>query len=142
MKEYARAADDAQHTLRLMDFTTPNAPDPGWAMMHEQYRPFVMFHRIQASALVDLERAEPNDAVAVIDAGLDDLARIFQDHDAEEQIDDDVFIVKLREMRQAIVDHYELGPTLVERLAEAIAAEQYELAARIRDQIDGGSGEG
>lgn len=136
LREYDHAVSDAEHTLRLMDFTTPNAPDPQWALLHEQYRPFVLFHRIQASALRELESSEPGKAVEQIDQGLELLEKVFLDHDADEQFEGDMFVVKLREMRQAVVEHYELGPTLAEQLADAIAAEQYERAAQLRDQMD------
>lgn len=136
LKEYDRAVADADHTLRLMDFSSANAPDPQWAMLHEQYRPFVMFHRIQAGALAELESTEPRAAVGLIDSGLEELEKIFVEHDAEDRFDDDLFVNKLREMRTSVVEHYELGPTLAEQLAEAIASEQYELAAQIRDQLD------
>lgn len=136
LKEYGKAVADAEHTLRLMDFSSANAPDAEWALMHEQYRPFVLFHRIQASALEQLEDSDAEQAVEIIDAGLQELSDVFSEHDVEDRYDDDAFVIKLREMRQAIVDHYELGPTLAEQLAEAIAAEQYELAAELRDQME------
>ena len=45
------------------------------------------------------------------------------------------FMIKLGEMREAIAQHYELTPSLAEQLAQAIATEQYELAAKIRDRM-------
>ena len=141
LKRYNEAAQDAQHTLKLMDFSSAYAPDPDWALLHEQYRPFVMFHRIQALALIELERTDPEAGVEVIDKGLAELAEVFEKHDATEHFEEDVFVVKLREMRDSIVEHYEVGPSLAEQLAEAIAAEQYELAAELRDRIDHRHGE-
>jgi protein-arginine kinase activator protein McsA len=38
-------------------------------------------------------------------------------------------------MKESLREHYHLGRTLQERLADAIAAEQYELAAQLRDEI-------
>lgn len=135
LNEYQLAASDAEHSLRLMDFSSANAEDREWALMHEQYRPFVMFHEVQASALTKLQADEPAAAVAVIDGGLDSLAAVFARHNAEEHFDEDVFVVKLREMRDSIKSHFELGPSLAEQLAEAVAAEQYELAAKLRDRL-------
>ena len=134
LHEYGRAADDAEHTLKLMDFTSANAPAEEWALMHEQYRPFVMFHRIQATALVQLERENPEAAVQAIDCGLEQLESVLADLDAAEA-EDGSFIEKLQEMRVSISTHYELGPSLAEQLSRAIAAEQYERAAELRDRI-------
>jgi hypothetical protein len=135
LNEYSRAAADAEHSLRLMDFSSANASDREWALMHEQYRPFVMFHQVQASALTKLQLDEPAAAVKEIDAGLDSLAALFAQHGAEEHFDEDVFVVKLREMQASIKSHFHLGPTLAEQLAEAVALEQYELAAKLRDRL-------
>ncbi len=135
LKKYAEAIEDAQHTLSLMDFSTFHAPDPEWSMLHEQYRPFVMFHKIQASALLDLEGNDPHAATETIDKGLQLLAEVFEKHDATEHFEEDGFVLKLREMRESIIEHYELGPSLAEQLAEAITAEQYELAAELRDRM-------
>jgi len=136
LKRYREAAQDAQHTLSLMDFSSAYSPDPEWSLLHEQYRPFVIFHKIQALALIELEETNPEDAIQVIDQGLRDLAAVFEKHDASEHFEEDTFVMKLREMRESVKEHYELGPTLTEQLAEAIAAEQYELAAELRDRID------
>lgn len=135
LQEYARAAADAEHTLRLMDFSSANAEDRQWALMHEQYRPFVMFHHVQASALVHLGADDPAAAVDAIARGLADMATLFEQHGASEQFDDDLFVGKLREMQESVKSHFKLGPSLAEQLAEAVAAEQYELAAQLRDQL-------
>lgn len=135
LNEYQRAADDAEHSLRLMDFSSANAADREWALMHEQYRPFVLFHQVQATALTKLQSDEPQGAVQVIDAGLQSLSALFQQHGAEEHFDEDVFVVKLREMQASIKSQFHLGPSLAEQLATAIASEQYELAAKLRDRL-------
>jgi len=135
LNDYAKAAADAEHSLRLMDFSSANATDREWAVMHEQYRPFVMFHQVQAVALTKLQSDEPETAVKVIEAGLESLSSLFAQHGAEEAFDDDVFVVKLREMEASIKSHFHLGPSLAEQLAEAVAAEQYELAAKLRDRL-------
>jgi len=135
LKAFAEAARDASHTLAMMDFCAAHVPEPEWVLAHEQYRPFVMFHKIQATAMLHLEKTEPQEAIEVLDKGLDDLAKVFEKHDATEHFEEDVFVLKLREMRESVVEHYDLEPTLAEQLAEAVSAEQYELAAKLRDRI-------
>ncbi|MFM8410303.1 MAG: aminotransferase class I/II-fold pyridoxal phosphate-dependent enzyme, partial [Alphaproteobacteria bacterium] len=55
LREYRRAAQDADHSLAFMDFVHQHSPDEEWTLSHEQYRPFVLFHRVQAGALAALE---------------------------------------------------------------------------------------
>jgi hypothetical protein len=145
LKKYSAAMRDAEHTLALMDFTSANTPDPEWAQLHEQYRPFVLFHKIQAEALVGLQRSAPHAAIQTLDRGLAEVERLFEGRGAGEYFEEDPFVLKLREMREAVFEHYRVEPTLedptpfqlslAEQLADAIAKEQYELAAKIRDRI-------
>jgi len=135
LKEYDQAATDADHSLNLMDFSTAHSPDESWSLMHEQYRPFVMFHRVQARALSRLDETDPRKAVAMIDEGLEELREVFVEHEADDEFEESELIIKLREMRSSLLEHYDVQPSLSEQLAEAIAKEQYELAAKIRDRI-------
>ncbi|MBN1852059.1 MAG: UvrB/UvrC motif-containing protein [Pirellulales bacterium] len=135
VRDFQKAVADANHTLALMDLISAYASDEEWAMMHEQYRPFVLFHRTQAAALLELERSNPEQAIQVIDDGLGTILETFSEHDAEDTFDDDELVQRLRDMRQALQSHFEIGPSLSEQLADAIASEQYELAAQLRDQI-------
>jgi hypothetical protein len=135
LRAFGRAIADADHTLALMDFSSSHAADPEWAEMHEQYRPFVLFHRAQATALVELERNQPAAAVAAIDEAVEKIRDVFAAHDAEEEFEDSQLALKLQELKQAITEHFELRPSLAQQLADAIASEQYELAARLRDKL-------
>jgi hypothetical protein len=146
LREFERAVEDADHTLALMDFSSIHAPDVEWAAMHEQYRPFVLFHRTQAAALAALEKSGPDVAVADIDAGIQAIRVALEsgiemelgldlDAELEEESEEDELIVKLAEMKSAIAEQYHVQPTLREQLAAAIAAEQYERAAQLRDQL-------
>jgi protein-arginine kinase activator protein McsA len=43
--------------------------------------------------------------------------------------------MRLVEMRESMRVEYEVGQTLQEKLADAVAREEYELAAQLRDQL-------
>lgn len=135
LREFAKARRDADHTLALMDFSTAHAPNQDWLVSHEQYRPFVLFHRAQAAALAVLEDSGAEGAVDEIDRGIDRFESLYREHDAIEHFDEDELVVRLRELKESIRNHYDLGPTLAEKLAQAVASEQYEQAAKLRDEI-------
>ncbi len=132
---YHRAVMDADHTLRLMDLSEQMSPDEEWAGSHEQYRPFVLFHRTQAHALGQLEEDTAEEAVQAINAGLDTMREFFLKHEAEEHFETDELVVRLVELRESLRNEYEVGQTLREQLAEAVEHEQYELAAQLRDEL-------
>jgi hypothetical protein len=135
LRQFARAVADADHTLALMDFCLEHSPDEEWTMTHEQYRPFVLFHRIQAAALEQLEQHAAEAAVRTLNDGLEQLRELFIEHDAEELFDDNELVERLVELRESLRDQYRVGRTLEEQLQEAVAREQYELAAKIRDEM-------
>ncbi len=136
LRRFADAVRDADHTLAFMDFCRKHSPDDQWTLSHEQYRPFVLFHRTQAAALAELEDGSgPESAVQAINDGLDRIRRVFEDYEAEEHFEEDDLVERLIELRESLRDHYNVGRTLQERLSEAIASEQYELAATLRDEL-------
>ncbi len=135
LREFRRAARDADHTLAFMDFVRDHSPDDEWTVSHEQYRPFVLFHRTQASTLATLEEKSPEEALQELNRGLDRFRELFDSYEAEEQFEEDELVQRLYELRDALRQQYDLKPSLSEQLAEAVASEQYELAARLRDEL-------
>ena len=132
---YHRAVMDADHTLRLMDLTEKMSPDEEGTGSHEQYRPFVLFHRSLADALGHVEEDTAEGAVQAINSGLDTMRAFFEKHEAEEHFDQDELVVRLVELRESLRSEYAVGQTLKEQLAEAVEHEQYELAAQLRDEL-------
>ena len=103
-------------------------------MSHEQYRPFVLFHRTQAAALAALSDSDATLAISEINAGLKLMRSVFEEHEAEEEFDEDEMVLQLIKLRDSLKEDY-VGPTLQERLAQAVQTEQYELAAKLRDEL-------
>jgi hypothetical protein len=135
LQRYRRAVEDADHTLALMDVCRDHSPDEEWTISHEQYRPFVLFHRTQAAALAALEEDGAEKAVAQIDEGLRQIREVFADNDAEDQFDEDEMVERLNELKDSLRKEYDAHDSLRERLAQAVASEEYELAAQLRDEI-------
>lgn len=135
LRDFRRAVRDADHSLAFMDFVRQHSPSEEWTMSHEQYRPFILFHRTQAASLAELEDSTPEAAIEQINLGLNRIREFYVDVDAEERYDDDELVERLNQLRESLRDHYHIGRTLREQLDDAVASEQYELAARLRDEI-------
>lgn len=135
LREFENAVADADHTLALMDFCREYSPDDQWTLSHEQYRPFVLFHRTQAAALAALGENGAEVAVEKLNQGLDQIRKVFADYEAEEEYDEDELVTRLIELRESLRQHFGVGQTLQEQLEDAVASEKYELAAEIRDQL-------
>jgi hypothetical protein len=135
LREFRRAVTDAEHTLSLMDFVVNWSSDQEYTVSHEQYRPFVLFHRVQAGALAALQETSPEAAIEEINTGLDQLRELYVKLEAEEQFEQDELVNQLVQMKESLREEYKVGKTLGEQLADAVSAEEYERAAKIRDEI-------
>jgi hypothetical protein len=135
LRNYARAVADADHTLALMDFVKGHSPSDDYLQAHEQYRGFVIFQRTQAAAALQVERSCPGDAVDEIRAGLEKLRGFFAAFDMEEEMEEDGMVQHLRKVEQSLREEYKIEATLHEQLEQAIADEDYEKAARLRDAL-------
>lgn len=136
LRKFERAVQDADHTLAMMDFASRHSPSAEWTLSHEQYRPLVLFHRTQAAALAELDQAGPEAAIEAIADGLARLrAALAAETEDEPPEENHPLVEHLLELQEWIRGYFEVGKTLAEQLADAVAAEQYELAARLRDEI-------
>lgn len=136
LKEYRRAIADADHNLAFMDFVKEHSPSEQFTLAHEQYRCFVMYHRTQAAVHLALEEEQPEKALNVVGDAIEYIERFFDEHGLKEHLDEDLFVRQLRELDQQVRRRYGVKTTLRERLEEAIANEQYELAAQLRDKLE------
>lgn len=135
LQYFDRAVEDAEHTLALMDFCRDHSPDEQWTLRHEQHRAFVLFHKTQAAALAAIEQEAATEAIQYVDEGLELIRESFVDMGWDDQFESDELVQRLLQLKESLSDEYSVGKTLRERLAEAVATEQYELAARLRDEL-------
>ena len=138
LRRYDKAIQDADHTLALMDFIQRHGNAEEFIASHEQLRGPVLFHRTQAATILALERRRYEDAIDALRAGIDRLIdhqnSWWDQHDAEES-PNPALIDHLRNFEQEIRSNYRVEKTLREQLDEAVAREDYEQAARLRDKI-------
>lgn len=138
LQRYDRALLDADHTLALLDFVRRHGKNQEYITTLEGFRGLVLFHRTQAAAGIALERRKPEEAIDVVREGIERVAShhrtwFAEDEDAESS--DSALIEQLRALETEIRANFEVDKTLHEQLDEAVAREDYECAARLRDQI-------
>lgn len=135
LRSFALAVSDADHTLAFMDFVRDHSPNEEYTQAHEQYRGFVLFQRTQAAAALAIEHDSPEEAVDAIADGLQRLREFFAAHGFEEQMEEHAMVQQLRQMEQTLRETHNIEATLREQLDRAVANEEYETAARIRDVL-------
>ncbi len=138
LQRFDRMLADAEHTLALMDLVRRHAPDPEYVASHERFRGGVLFHRTQAAAALSLERRKPDEAIDVVREGVERLRshqQMWMEQNEEIETPDEALIEQLRLLEGEIRKSFAVEKTLREQLDEAVASEDYEKAARLRDQI-------
>jgi hypothetical protein len=135
LRQYDNAMRDADHTLGFMDFVKRHAPSEDYLHAHEQYRGFVLFQRTQAAAALEVEKNAPEKAIDEIRAGLEHIRAFYASYEREEEMEQDGMVQHLRKIETTLREQYQIKATLEEQLQQAIAEEDYERAARLRDAM-------
>lgn len=135
LHQFDRALVDSDHTLAFMDFLKEHSPSDEFTMAHERYRGFVLFHRTQAAAAKHLEAEDPEQAIDELRSGQRRILEFFAEHGLEENADEDAMLRQLRDSEKSLRQNHAIEVTLAEQLDQAVDAEDYELAARLRDQL-------
>lgn len=135
LRKYERAVADADHTLAFMSFVRDHSPNEEYTQAHEQYRGFVLYQRTQAAAALGIEQDNAEAAIDAISEGLKQLDDFFAAHDLEEQMEENGMVQQLRQMEKSLRQVHGIDATLREQLDRAVANEEYEAAARIRDAL-------
>lgn len=138
LRRYDKAIQDADHTLALMDFIRRHGTDDDYVASHEQFRGPVLFHRTQAATALALERRRPEEAIDALRDGVERLGshqRTWWEEHEPSDSPNPALIESLRSIEEEIRKNFAVEKTLREQLDEAVAREDYEQAARLRDEI-------
>ena len=135
--DYARAKEDAERNLALFDFVSKYGADEDDRLAMEQYRPFVVGHRVRAGALLNLERDDFDCALREIEEGIEEIQVFFRDFGRPDLLGESEEIRFLSEWAEEIRKDRPRSPVqnLAEQLREAVATENFERAAELRDRI-------
>ncbi len=137
LEDYDRARLDAERNLGLFDFVKAYAADDEEKLAFEQYRPFVIGHRVRASALLKLESSDYDGALIDIEEGIEEIRSLYAEFDRPDLVDESEEIEFLKEWASEIRQDRPrtLSQDLHDQLKEAVALEDFEKAAEIRDRI-------
>jgi tetratricopeptide (TPR) repeat protein len=136
-RDFDRAAADAEHNLQILDLLKSHAVHPEDWIRSEQYRAFIMSHRTRARALASLDRGRYQEALNRLDEGINDIKEVFDGWGRGDLIENSSEIAALEHLRNEILDRKPITrrERLERELREAVEREEYETAARLRDQL-------
>ncbi len=137
IERYDLVARDTARNLRLFSFVANHAARQRDRMEFEQYRPYVELMHTRAKATQALRQEDYPTALAYIDEGIEAIRRFLAEYQQEEREAECSELRFLRQWRREVDGERPIGPLerLEQQLQVSVTLEDYEEAARIRDQI-------
>lgn len=137
LQDYTSAARDARRNLEVFAFIRRYAEREEDAMKVDQFRGFVIYHRVKAEVLGCLEKKEYDFALSYIDHAERELMDFYTGYGKGDEFEEGDEYKQLEMWRDQIerlrpLSHLEI---LQNELTEAVAREEYERAAEIRNEI-------
>jgi hypothetical protein len=137
LEEFPGVVRDTARNLRVLDLCGKYALNQEDRLVLEQYRPYIVMMNVRAKASILFNQKKYTEALEIVQEGLDAIKEFFAKFDQAEAFarSNEVKILKkfARDIRKKLpIDPIE---KLKSALQKAVAHEQYEDAARLRDEI-------
>ena len=137
IEDFDAVVRDTSHNLRLFDLLRDYGGTPAERESMEGQRPYITMMRARALASLALRNDEPKAAMLAIDEGLEALRSHYESAGEPKLFDNSREADALRSMRDALTPKLPVSQKseLKKRLDDALRAENYELAAILRDEL-------
>ena len=135
--DYDGVVRDTTRNMRVIDLCEQFAEEDDDREMLIQFRPFIAMMRTRALASQMLGMDAPAAALVLIDVGINEVREIYDEAGRLEAFEDSHEAQLLRGMRAELAKKLPASQKseLKRRLEEALKAENYELAAILRDEL-------
>ncbi len=138
LKEYVHVQRDTNRNLEVMDLVKRYASNRNDINLLEQYRPYLIMMFTRATANIHLTEKNYNQALADILEGIQKIEDFFFEYDQGQQLEYSPELKFLRVWLREVEAERPLTLTeqLEKEMERAIAYEEYEQAALIRDKLN------
>ncbi len=139
LSDYEGVIRDTNRNIRVFDLIHEYAEDENDRMSLEQFRPYVLMMRARALACIALEDKKYNQAMELIEAGVEEIKDFFYQIGHEDLMGECRELQFLEEWAERIETNKPLSTAdkLRRELSHAVEQEDYERAAKLRDQLRG-----
>lgn len=137
LEEYTEVVRDAAHNLAIFDLCRDHAMEPTDRECLESFRPYVLMMKSRAQALDALSQSEYVSALAHVNRGLLQLTAHFEGRGEPEAVETNEEVRMLKAVSAEVLQQMPQDSLVVTRkaLRAAIEQEQFEDAARLRDEL-------
>lgn len=138
LRDLDRVVEDTAHNLDLIDLVDRHTDDDELAWQFMQFYPYVRMMNARARAEAFAERSLFDDAIQGVESGIADIREFWGAHDENGA---DAHSREIDMLNELLQDYLKKKPksqddVLREELARAIASENYERAALLRDALN------
>ena len=137
LEDFAGVETDCERNLKVFEFVARHAPteEAAWSLL--QFIPQLLMMRTRARGTAALKQDRFDDALLLIGDGIAELERFYTENERPQMTEGSPELASLREWLSQISVRRPISEVerLERDLAEAIRSEDYERAARVRDQI-------
>lgn len=137
LEDYEGVVRDTTRNLRVLDLCAKHAEQEDDRAALEPFRAYITMMRARALASQALKDNEPKAALHAIDEGIDALKQHFMNTGQDGAFESSGEVQMLKGMRDSLIPKLPISPKaeLKRRLEAAVKAENYELAAMLRDEL-------
>lgn len=135
--EYRAVVRDTSRNLRVMDFCRRYAREETDRYSLEEFRPYLLMMRARAGGHQAMNDDQPREALETVQRAISEIEALYEAFGDARLVEHSSEINVLRAMEKDLLS--QVPPDPVEKLrrdlAEAVEAEHYEQAARLRDEL-------
>lgn len=137
LEDFAAAIRDTERNLMVFDFVANHAESEDLAWSLRQFEPQLLMVHTRASASQALKSGDHQLAIEKAGAGLEHLQKFFREAGQSEAAERSPEVLSLEAWLQELSAERPLSPRekIELKLKEAIQIENYELAAKLRDDL-------
>lgn len=138
LEEYEGVVRDTSRNLRVFDFLKEYAGEESDQYALEQYRPYVLMMNCRARSHLSLRQNNPAEAIETVEAAIRKIHVYFKEFGRPKFADRCNEIVFLKRFLNEIKREWITDPLedLRKKMQSAVEREDYESAARYRDEIN------
>jgi hypothetical protein len=137
LKDYETVIRDTQHNLELFEFVEAHAEDPDMAWEFIQFKPYLLMMQTRARSEQAAAAKDFAEASCVVMRGLEEIWAFWEEQEEPEFKTDSYEVDVLTKLLETYISERPLNQAdeLKEKLHYAIKSEDYERAARLRDEL-------
>ncbi len=137
LEDYEAVVRDTSRNLRVLDLFRDHAINEDDMHAMESHRPYIMMMRARSLASLAIQSEENKAAILAINNGIEALKLYYDSIQRPELFEESGEVAMLKDMKDSLVPKLPVSQKaeLRQRLDAAIASENFELAAILRDEI-------